>query len=80
MSKWLIVSVLFLGLVSHPNHSVAKNTKLARKVGVVKLFRKATIKYKKNEFVEAAEIYTKILRAFPDHEPSKIQLAKSLYR
>ena len=54
--------------------------KSSKKDGIIKQFRKATKLYDDRKFAKAAKIYARILKRFPEHGPSKIQLAKSYYR
>ena len=88
--QWFLITVIFFILAPHqatstewPIQESSRQILLAkagRKEGLIKQFRKATKLYDDRKFAKAAKIYARILKRFPEHGPSKIQLAKSYYR
>ena len=54
--------------------------KAKNQASVSVMFREGTELYNKGRFGPAMVVYSRILQRYPGHEPSRIQLAKSLYR
>ncbi|WP_159455306.1 tetratricopeptide repeat protein [Pseudobacteriovorax antillogorgiicola] len=48
--------------------------------GVLRLYKKATSLYDQRKYDDAISVYSRILKIYPSHEPSRIYIAKSLYR
>ena len=51
-----------------------------QRAGILRLYRNASSLYDKRKYTEAIDVYNKILRLYPSHQPSLIYRAKSLYR
>ena len=54
--------------------------KRKKRPGMLKLYKKATILYDQQKYDDAISIYSRILKTYPGHEPSRTYIAKSLYR
>ncbi len=59
---------------------LAKNNSPRKRLNISRTFREGMVHYEKEKYREAAGLFSRILKEYPGHEPSRLQLAKTLYR
>lgn len=59
---------------------LAKNSTGKKRINISRTFREGMENFEQEKYREAAALFSRILKEYPGHEPSRIQLAKTLYR